>query len=84
VNLGEFTSEQFGIPTVTRQPDGKTMIEFDVQVGDLTAWESIQIERRGDQILLSDRSDGPVAIPSRFLGIFIEELAQLAPEERSG
>ncbi|UOQ58591.1 hypothetical protein MUN78_07135 [Leucobacter allii] len=80
-SLGQFAADQFGTPTVTSLPDGRFTIEFDVYLGETTAWECIEIRREGDEILISDRNDGPVGIPTKFIGIVLECLATLAPEQ---
>lgn len=66
-------------PTVTVEA-GRATIEWDVQIGDRTAWESIGLEVVDGEMQISSRGDGPVCIPLENLGIVMACMAELNAE----
>lgn len=67
-------------PVVTR--NGNVIdTQWDIQIGDITAWESIRVERTPDgDMLISGRDAGPVEIPQENIGLIMSLVAELFPE----
>lgn len=67
-------------PVVSRNGDAID-IEWDIQIGAFTAWESVRLERTADgDLLISGRDSGPTEIPIENVGLIMSLVAELIPE----
>lgn len=82
--LGKPMSDQKTTAPVVTVDEARATIEWNVRIGDETAWESILVEVVDGQMEISGRGDGPVTIPLENLGIVMAYMVELNVQATEG